>query len=127
MSRRCGNDNDVDSMRQRQLALICNQRIALLNNLCRHHCAVSLNGFDNIDTRLNRCDAHCGCAFSVRHNCAVKVENSCLYSAFRKDDLVAGYENCALGSDCCHARCCAVYVINVEFLQFCAIASRSLG
>lgn len=63
--------------------IICNQRIALLNNLCRHHCAVSLNGFDNIDTRLNRCDAHCGCAFSVRHNCAVKVENSCLYSAFR--------------------------------------------
>lgn len=61
--------------------IICNQRIALLNNLGRHHCAVSLNGFDNIDTRLNRCDAHCGCAFSVRHNCAVKVENSCLYSA----------------------------------------------
>lgn len=97
MSRRCGNDNDVDSMRQRQLALICNQRIALLNNLCRHHYAVSLNGFDNIDTRLNRCDAHFGCAFSVRHNCAVKVENSCLYSAFRKNNLVAGYENCALG------------------------------
>lgn len=58
--------------------IICNQRIALLNNLCRHHCAVSLNGFNNIDTRLNRCDAHCVCAFSVRHNCAVKVENSCL-------------------------------------------------
>lgn len=50
MSRRCGNDNGVDSMRQRQLAFICNQRIALLNNLCRHHCAVSLNGFDNIDS-----------------------------------------------------------------------------
>lgn len=30
--------------------IICNQRIALLNNLCRHHCAVSLNGFDNIDS-----------------------------------------------------------------------------
>lgn len=77
--------------------IICNQRIALLNNLCRHHCAVSLNGFNNIDTRLNRCDAHCGCAFSVRHNCAVKVENSCLYCAFRKNHLAACNENCALG------------------------------
>lgn len=68
--------------------IICNQRIALLNNLCRHHCAVSLNGFDNIDTRLNRCDAHCGCAFSVRHSSTVQVVDSSLDCAFRKNNLV---------------------------------------